>query len=133
MVVLDTSVWIEYLKRPDSVPGREARHLLVTDQALLAGPVLAELLRGTRSIGEADALQSVLDAVPFVAGDRSTWAQTGQLAAELQRRGEALPLVDVHIAAIAIEHGASVYSLDRDFERIPGLSRYQPQRGRDSA
>lgn len=33
---------------------------------------------------------------------------------------------DVHIAALAIEHGADVYSADYDFRRFPGLRHVNP-------
>ncbi|HEV2113478.1 MAG TPA: type II toxin-antitoxin system VapC family toxin [Terriglobales bacterium] len=33
---------------------------------------------------------------------------------------------DAHLAALAIEHGATVYSLDRDFARFPGLKFMHP-------
>ncbi len=34
---------------------------------------------------------------------------------------------DAHLAAIALELGASVCSTDRDFERFPGLERVDPR------
>ena len=40
------------------------------------------------------------------------------------------PLVmDAVLAAIAIEHGATLYTTDRDFARFPGLSWIDPLRG----
>lgn len=35
---------------------------------------------------------------------------------------------DAHLAAIAIEHGATLYSTDADFARFPGLSWTDPLR-----
>ncbi|MCL4808758.1 MAG: hypothetical protein KJ062_13365 [Thermoanaerobaculia bacterium] len=32
----------------------------------------------------------------------------------------------VDLAALALEHGASVCSTDRDFERFPGVERFDP-------
>ena len=47
------------------------------------------------------------------------WAILGQLLPEAQARG---PLVmDAHLAALAIEHGAEVHTADRDFSRFPGV------------
>jgi toxin-antitoxin system PIN domain toxin len=36
---------------------------------------------------------------------------------------------DAHLAAIAIEHGATLYSCDHDFSRFPGLQWVDPLRG----
>lgn len=33
---------------------------------------------------------------------------------------------DAHLAALAIEHGAAVYSADNDFKRFPGLEHINP-------
>lgn len=47
------------------------------------------------------------------------WTVLDDLAREGQARG---PLVmDAHLAALAVEHGATLYSTDRDFARFPGL------------
>jgi len=47
------------------------------------------------------------------------WAILGDLLTRLQVRG---PMVtDAHLAALAIEHGATLATNDRDFSRFPGL------------
>ena len=33
---------------------------------------------------------------------------------------------DDHLAALAIEHGAAIYSADNDFKRFPGLEHINP-------
>jgi len=59
-------------------------------------------------------------------GDRH-WKILSQLLAAAQARG---PLAsDAHLAALAIEHGAILYTSDRDFARFPGL-RFQDPLGR---
>jgi uncharacterized protein len=52
------------------------------------------------------------------------WKILAHLLPEAQARG---PLVmDAHLAALAIEHGATLYSNDRDFTRFPGLKHVNP-------
>ena len=50
---------------------------------------------------------------------------------DLLESGQATgPLVmDAHLAALAIEHGAALASTDRDFSRFPGLKLINPLRG----
>jgi hypothetical protein len=56
-------------------------------------------------------------------GDRH-WRILAGLLPEAQARG---PLVmDADLAALAIEHGATLYSNDRDFSRFPGLKHVNP-------
>jgi uncharacterized protein len=52
------------------------------------------------------------------------WTILGRLLAEGQARG---PLVmDAHLAALAIEHGATLCTTDRDFTRFKGLRLLNP-------
>ena len=52
------------------------------------------------------------------------WPILGKLIAESQSRG---PLVmDAHLAALAIEHGATLCTTDRDFTRFKGLRLLNP-------
>ena len=39
---------------------------------------------------------------------------------------------DAHLAALAVEHGATIVSFDRDFARFPGLSWAHPGDDRDA-
>ena len=56
-------------------------------------------------------------------GDRH-WRILADLLPEAQARG---PLVmDADLAALAIEHGATLYSNDRDFSRFAGLKHVNP-------
>jgi len=56
-------------------------------------------------------------------GDRH-WEIMQNLLVEGQATG---PLVtDAHLAALAIEHGATLASADRDFARFPGLKLLNP-------
>lgn len=53
-----------------------------------------------------------------------TWQLLGRLAEEGQARG---PLVmDAHLAALALEHGARIATTDRDFTRFPRLEILNP-------
>ncbi len=55
------------------------------------------------------------------------WAIFHQLLESGQATG---PLVmDAHLAALALEHGATLASSDRDFSRFPGLKLINPLRG----
>ncbi len=127
MVVLDTSIWVEYLKRPDTAPAAEAERLIVSGRALVLGPVTAELLQGARSEKEFETLREALEGLPFAEGTRETWISVGRLSYSLRRKGTPVPLSDLYIAVLAMEVGASVYTLDQDFLRIPGVELYQPR------
>jgi predicted nucleic acid-binding protein len=126
MVIADTSVWIPFFNRPDSREKHALDLLIDTDEVALVGVVLAELLQGCRTPSDRDATTEALLALPYFEATQSTWMKAGDLSATLLRRGVTLPLSDLIVAALAIEHHSRVYSLDLHFKTIPGLHRYSP-------
>lgn len=126
MVLVDTSVWISFLNRPGSPEKRVIDGLIDTDEAAIVGVVLAELLQGCRSESERSVLKDLLLALPYIDITQSTWIKAGELSVALRKKGVTLPLSDVVLAAAAIEHSCPVYTLDRHFQKIPGILRYSP-------
>jgi len=79
------------------------------------------------SVSEAAAIVDEWLALPNVAvtspGERH-WSILRRILPEAQCRG---PLVmDAHLAALAIEHGATLCTNDRDFSRFPKLRLFNP-------
>jgi uncharacterized protein len=68
----------------------------------------------------------------WLGGPRFTLLEPGERHWEILRRvlidGQASGklVMDAHLAALAIEHGATLASADRDFARFPGLKRLNP-------
>jgi toxin-antitoxin system PIN domain toxin len=52
------------------------------------------------------------------------WETLCDLMAKGQARGSLI--MDAHLAALAIEHGAILATSDRDFARFPGLKFFNP-------
>ena len=52
------------------------------------------------------------------------WRVLGSLLVETQVRGA--DVMDAHLAALALEHGATIGTHDRDFARFPGLKTLDP-------
>ena len=125
MVIADTSVWVQAFRVRASQERREVDRLLAQGEIAMVGVVLAEMLQGTRSRQEFDELSLRLTALPFLSTTKETWLEVGALSYQLRQRGLTLPLVDLVIAALALGHDLEVYTLDQDFQRIPGLRLHQ--------
>ena len=126
MVIADTSVWIPFFNRQHSREKAALDLLIDADDVALVGVVLAELLQGCRTPSERETLSEALSALPYLEVTASTWIRTGDLSAQLLRKGVTLPLSDLLIAALALEHGCHVYSLDAHFKKIPAVPLYLP-------
>jgi predicted nucleic acid-binding protein len=114
-------MWIEYFNREDSPHSSAVQSLIMTDSAVLAGPILFELNQGARTTSERELLTEVLDALPFVEIDKSLWVQSGRLSADLRKKGATIPMTDCLIAALAKRHRYKIATLDRHFDHFPEL------------
>ncbi|MGH9434769.1 MAG: PIN domain-containing protein [Terriglobia bacterium] len=126
MVLVDTSVWIEYLDRGSPQVEKDVEELLHMDEAAVAGIVMAEIRRGCRKANQVRNLMNVFEPLVYFETDREAWLRAGQLAADGAARGAALQLADCLLAALAFREDCSIYTLDRDFDRIPALKLYRP-------
>ena len=130
MIVLpDTSVWVDYLRRGEAGSAWPLDELLRTRAVVACGPVVAELLSGARPTDRAD-LWRLFQGLPWTPLEREEWRRVGDVAAALREHGMTVALTDIEIAVSAISADAAVWTHDGDFERLgqvlPELRRYQP-------
>lgn len=119
MILADTSVWIAYLRDDPSVRPRMKAHL-DERRVLTCGPVVAELLAGTRGAAT-EALWQSLIALPWASLDAVVWRSVGEALGELVRQGRRMPLTDVVIGVAAASSGAGLWTLDSHFDRVAGV------------
>jgi predicted nucleic acid-binding protein len=113
----DTSVWVDYLKgRSLDVVAALDQHL-ERESVLVCGPVIAELLAGTRPDQRED-LWLGIGSLPWAVIDQPAWRAIGETASELRRAGISVPLTDVAIAVAAANAEAELWTGDADFEQI---------------
>jgi toxin-antitoxin system PIN domain toxin len=63
-------------------------------------------------------------AIRLVQPSERHWPILSRLLPDAQARGALV--MDAHLAALAIEHGATLYSSDRDFRRFSGVRVVDP-------
>ena len=126
MVIADTSVWIPFFNRPDSVEKQALDALIDADEVAMAGVVLAELLQGCRTRKDRDEINDAMLSLPYLEITRDIWILAGDTSSFLLRRGITLPMPDLVVAAIALKNQCRLYSLDAHFQKIPSLARFQP-------
>ena len=126
MVLIESSIFIQVQRMPNSKEAVELGALLTSGEAAVVGPVMMEYLRGARSTEELEFLSDRILSVDCLEMDPQTWIIAGRLSNRLMRSGKTMTDLDVAIAATAIRHDVPLYTLDKGFSRIPEVTLYQP-------
>lgn len=120
MIVVDTSVWVDYFRARSNATVTEVQALLDQDEVVLVAPVRIELLSGARR-GDLASLKRVLSALPLWLPTADTWTTMAIWAEKAASCGQRFGVADLLVGAMAKEHGARVWSLDTDFARMRTL------------
>jgi hypothetical protein len=132
VIVVDTTVWIDFLEGKGTAFDRHLAELLEANAPLaLVDIVYCEILQGIRDDDAYQRTRASLRAHPIL---RPRGLETFEAAANLYRAGRQRGLtirrsVDCLIAATCLEHGAEIYHNDRDFDalaRVSDLTIYRP-------
>jgi len=66
----------------------------------------------------------LFQALPYFETRRSDFIAAGELLGELRAQGVTIPSSDALVAAICLQRGVALLTLDRHFDRVPGLRRF---------
>ena len=132
MVLVDSSAWIECLRRSGDIGVKLAvEGLLEAYEAQWCAPVRLEVLGGARA-EERSALSKRFSVIPYRPCREDDWERAVALAWKLRGHGVTVPWLDVLIAAIALHDGVRVYAVDAHFRTIAthcGVRLYCPGYG----
>ncbi len=117
MHLVDTSVWIEFL-RPSGSPGiqTQLKPLIQSGDIALTEWIILELMTGLRSNEQSAALLGQFAPVHRLSLPESGWPKAWDLAARLRKKGVTISAADCLIATVAAVHTATLIHCDSDFE-----------------
>jgi len=121
-VLVDTSVWIEYFRNPESGAAATLDGILNDHEICVPKIVLAELMQGAKSARELAVIDDFFNA--FQVSDQSdeTWMKAGRLAYDLKKKGKTIHLLDCYLAVIAKEHSCAIFTLNRHFKELKDIA-----------
>lgn len=125
MILVDTSVWIDFFDRSDSVYAKELKGLIEKDEEIcLLDLNLTEILQGIRDEELFRQAKEYLTQFPII---RTAGLETHIHAANIYRlcrkQGKTITkTIDAIIAASAIENNLVLFHRDKDFDLIAGCT-----------
>lgn len=122
MILVDSSVWIDFFSPKPGRPGRELRRMITDAEPFaITGIIIAEILQGlTRDVSQIERYLSMWDLLE--PAGFSTYREAAAIFRLARSKGVSLSTIDTLIAAIAMHYRASVFTLDKDFSRIARLT-----------
>ncbi|HBR16716.1 MAG TPA: hypothetical protein DD725_03765 [Deltaproteobacteria bacterium] len=119
LVLIDTSGWICFFSRKGFGDIKKAvADLLDEDRVAISGPVLIELIQGTRNEKEKEDMQSLIKGLRWLAVTDEHWQKAADLAFSMRRKGITTSAIDTIIATLAIEYNCLLLHRDSDYEMI---------------
>lgn len=121
MILIDTSIWIDFFNHPQSPFAKYLKELIEEDTDLcLTDIILTEVLQGIKDDRIFEETKTSLLAFPIVKpASIDTYISAANIYRTCRTKGITIyKTVDVIISAIAIENNLSIFHNDKDFDRI---------------
>lgn len=119
-LMVDSS-WYIHTSRNGRDPLIELALTAESRDIAVCGLVMSEVGRGIRQSRYLDRYRRAWDHMLFVPSNQDRWKETLEMAWQLDRKGEILPVQDIHIAVCSLHIGAAILTRDAHFSKIPGV------------
>jgi predicted nucleic acid-binding protein len=120
VVLVDSSYFIHHFRRRID-PFIELATRSDTWDLATCGMVKLEVCRGLRVAGVRHRYEAAFAEMQYAPTNFSIWERAARLAYELDRAGKTIPAPDLVIAACALAIDASILTVDRHYQFVPGL------------
>jgi hypothetical protein len=120
VIIVDTSVWIDFFHGKDSPEVHTLERLLGAGEDIcVCGVILTEVLQGIHDDGDYHETLYRFESFLFLPMNQRTFVKVAELYRILRHKGITIRnTVDCMIAAVAIEHDVPLLHKDRDFNAI---------------
>lgn len=132
MILVDTSVWIDFLKGANSIHRETLHRLIEEDEDIcITEIILTEILQGIKSDRDFRKLKDYLLEFPIYSPKGTeTYLRAAQIYRDCRKKGKTVrKTVDCIIAAIAVENNLSVFHKYSDFDLIAACTSLRLLRG----
>jgi predicted nucleic acid-binding protein len=120
VIIVDTSAWVELLRKTGSPVAETVKYVLETDDVVVTEVVVMEVLAGARSDRHYRELRDGLLAFPMLRlNGLADYEQAASIYRTCRANGETIrAMTNCLIAVPAIREGASILHSDSDFDAI---------------
>lgn len=113
--LVDTTIWIKYLRGLDPSLKERISSLALEDRIFTSEIIILEILRGAESDKEYDMLYEDLLALPQVPVTYEVWETAWKISYKLKKEGLNIPIADILISSIALYYKLTLIHSDKHF------------------
>jgi len=113
--LVDTTIWIKYLRGMDETVRERLTALVAEDRVFTTELIIMEILRGARSDKDYRMLHQDFMALPQLETDHEVWEAAWKTSYRLRKKGVNIPLTDTLISSTAIHYGCTLLHSDKHF------------------
>lgn len=119
LVLVDTSAWICFFARKGFAEIKETISTLLDDNRIaIAGPMMVELIQGTRTDKERNNIKGRIKGLHWLQITDDHWHYAADLSFDLRRKGITISAIDSLLTTIAISYNCHIFHKDSDFDLI---------------
>ena len=128
MFLVDSSLWIEYLRPKGSANIKErVRTILQKEEVVSCGIIVVEILRGAKNEKDFESLRDSLMSLPQIPIDDTVIERASKWGFLLDRKGKVVSTTDLIIASAAYGNALLLHS-DRDFDTVASIVDLEQER-----
>ena len=116
MIIVDTSVWIEFLRKNDKI-FLHLEEKIQNREAYAIEPVFGELLQGARGQRENDIIKLYWNYLPKVE-EKNIWIEAGIYSSTHKLISKGVGLIDSIIIILAKKTQSKIWTLDKKLKAV---------------
>lgn len=116
MILVDTSVWISFLRKDDQDHVDILKKYLKKNEIYTVSAVFGELFQGVRNQREYDILEMLWDSLPKT-DEKGLFIKAGQMSNKYKLYAKGVGLIDCFILAATVENDLALWTLDKKLQK----------------
>lgn len=112
MIIADTSVWIDFLKKSDPDTVDILKKYLKKGEVFAVSAIFGELLQGVKNRRERDIINLIWESLPKIKED-GLFLKAGNLSNKYKFYAHGVGLIDCLIMTAAMENDFALWTLDK--------------------
>lgn len=121
MILVDSSVWIEAWRGVHQALTDRLSQEIENENVSINLLIQTELLQGAKDLKHQKSLKTLLDPISIDPFPEDLWEETPKLFLQCRQKGIQMTTIDCLIASHALLRDIPLWSLDKDFQRVPNL------------